>query len=506
MGAARFVPRRLSRLTDDLADRPWSDGHQGRDFHAFAALVSALYHHEFHLREGALLDAWADLIPDDESDDVDDSPGEGADRTDESAQHLTSELTGLLDGANYEMLTMAELDDALARESLIPLRLEVDLDDYDEVVIARRNSHTETVEVPRWRGLRKAERTITVDDRVVVHTRVKPRSWFDDNGIDPADRNLVPGHVSLKQFQNVPRADIEMLLPSTQVKFRRIDSLIVGIPAVASGIAVLATKLLPTLGLIFLLVGAWLGLREESPELDQAALVILLGGAITLGGFVFRQWNKLKNRRVRYLKTLSENLYFRTLADGPGVLHTLYASAEQQEVMEVLLAYRFLLDAPDGLTATELDAVVEAWLAETCRTAVDFEVDDALVKLGRLQVIDGRTNVRAVPLPEALERLDRRWDDLFHHRRRPGGDDHEPLVDLDDGEQVAVDDRPVAGRLIALRRVVDRFTGRLDRRRLRREDEPSADVDPGAEQLGQGPMVDEAQVLDGAGHRHVEVP
>lgn len=504
MGAARFVPRRLSRLTDDLAERPWADGHQGRDFRSFADLVSALYHHEFHQREGALLDAWADLTPDDGVDDIDGASDGNSER---AAQHLTAELTGLLDGANYEMLTMAELDDALTRESLIPLRLEVDLDDYDEVVIARRNSHTETVEIPTWRGLRKTERTITVDDRVVVHTRVKPQDWFDDNDIDPADRNLIPGHVSLKQFQNVPRADIEMLLPSTQVRFRRIDSLIVGIPAVASGIAVLATKLLPTLGLIFLLVAAWLGLRDESPELDQAALVILLGGAITLGGFVFRQWNKLKNRRVKYLKTLSENLYFRTVADGPGVLHTLYASAEQQQVMEVLLAYRFLLDAPDGLTASELDAVVEAWLAETCRAAVDFEVDDALVKLGRLQVIDGRTNVRAVPLAEALERLDRRWDDLFQHRRRPGADDeHEPLVTVDEHARVGVDDHTGTGPLIALRRVVDRFTGRLDRRRIRREGEPSADLDTGEQQLGQGSMVNEAEVLNGPGHGHVEVP
>ena len=121
-------------------------------------------------------------------------------------------------------------------------------------------------------------------------------------------------------------------------------------PAVASGVAVLATKLLPTLGLIFLLAGTWLGFRDEQPEIDQAALVILFGGVVTLGGFVFRQWTKLKNRRLEYHKTLTETLYFRTLAAGPGVLHTLLSSAEQQEVVEVLLAYRFLLAAPGGLT------------------------------------------------------------------------------------------------------------------------------------------------------------
>ncbi|MEL7208732.1 MAG: TMEM143 family protein, partial [Actinomycetota bacterium] len=286
----RFVPRRLSRLIDDLARHPWTGPGHGAAFTALARLISALYHYEFHAREQAVVEAWHDL---------DHDPG--------AAARVTAELTGLLDGANYELATTAELDEALERESLIPLRLEVDFDDYDEVLIARRGSHTETVEVATWQGLRTEERAITVDERVVVHTRVKDEEWFAERQIDPADRNLRPGHVSLKHFQNVPRADIEMLLPSARVRFRRIDSVIVGVPAVASGVVVLVTKLLPTLGLMFLLIGAWLGLRSERPVLDQTSLVLLFGGALTLGGFLFRQWNKLKNRRVRYLKTLSEN-------------------------------------------------------------------------------------------------------------------------------------------------------------------------------------------------------
>ena len=207
-----------------------------------------------------------------------------------------------------------------------------------------------------------------------------------------------------------------MLLPSTQVGFRLIDSLLIGVPAVASGVAVLATKLLPTLGLIFLLAGTWLGFRDEQPEIDQAALVILFGGVVALGGFVFRQWTKLKNRRLEYHKTLTETLYFRTLAAGSGVLHALLSSAEQQEVVEVLLAYRFLLAAPGGLTAAELDTKVEAWLRDAGHGDIDFEVADAVAKLRRLEVIEGRSTMRALPLPESLAQLNRRWDDLFRHQ------------------------------------------------------------------------------------------
>lgn len=449
----RFVPRRVGQLTGELAAIEWDDPSDGDRFQAFSRLTSALYHYEFHAREQAVIEAW-----------------EGAADESRAASTLTAELSGLLDGANYIPVSMAELDEAMTNESLIPLRLDVDLDDYDELMIYRRGAHQETVSVPRFHGLRTSERIITVDERVAVHTRIKRQEWFDQKGIDAGDRNLQPGHVSLKLFQNVPRADIEMLLPSTQVRFRPIDTLIVGVPALVSGLAVLVTKLLPTLGLIGLVIAAGLGFRDETPDLDQTAMVILFGGAVTLGGFGFRQWTKLKNRRVDYLKTLSENLYFRTLADGPGVVHTLLSSAEQQEVAEVLLAYRFLLAAPDGSTVAELDRTAERWLQDNCQQDIDFEVDDAVGKLRRLGVIDDEDGndgaMRAVPLPVALRHLDARWDDLFRYRVDDEGDTDELAAAAG---ATGAGQAAKRGQLIRLRRVLDRFGGRLGGRLTRRE-------------------------------------
>jgi len=445
----RFIPTRVSRLIADLRELPWSGGEvEAEGFGSFGRLVAALYHYDFHDREQAIADAW-----------------ERAGYDTAAASELVAELTGLLDGANYTPVTAAELGDALTNESLIPLRLEVDFDDYDEMLIYRRGSKRTDVEIPKWMGLKSEQRTITVDERVVVYTKVKPRHWFDELEIDPADRNLIPGHVSLKQFQNVPRADIEMLLPSTQVGFRLIDSLLVGVPAVASGIAVLATKLLPTLGLMFLLAGAWLGVRDESPDIDQAALVILFGGLLTIGGFVFRQWTKLKNRRIDYLKTLTENLYLRTLGAGPGVFHTLLSSAEHQEVAEVLLAYRLLLAEPSGLTTQELDTRVEAWLRETGCGDIDFEVDDALAKLRRLEVVVGRSTIKAVSLPESLAHV-------FQYQPS----DLEPRLGRPHDRDGA--GHPRAPGLVRLLRVVDRFRGRLGDRRTERHGEDPGPQEP----------------------------
>ena len=147
----------MGQLTTELCSLAWPEDQDGTEqFRSFSRLTSALYHYEFYDREQVVTEAWER---------VGDDPG--------AASLVAGELTGLLDGANYIPVTMAELDDALANESLIPLRLEVDLDDYDELLIYRRGSELDTVEIPKWMGLRSKERTITVDKRVVVYTRVK---------------------------------------------------------------------------------------------------------------------------------------------------------------------------------------------------------------------------------------------------------------------------------------------------------------------------------------------
>jgi hypothetical protein len=145
----------------------------------------------------------------------------------------------------------------------------------------------------------------------------------------------------------------------------------------------------------------------------------------------------------------------------------LLASAEEQEIVEVVLAYRFLLAAPEGLTAHALDAAVEDWLHGSCQRDIDFEIDDAVAKLRRLGVIDGEATLRARPLAEALSALDRRWDDLFQYRHisvEAGGADDQAETDR------GADADSGRTHLLRLRRVVDRFSGRVGDRLLRRED------------------------------------
>lgn len=366
----KFLSARVLRALNGLRDQPLPNG----EMHHFAAiteLVAALYHNEFHGRAKAITECWEDA--------------EAGDT--EAATELSERLTRLLEDSNYQRVTVDELDEAVSKELLLPLRLRVDLDDYRELLIYRNGSHHDTVETRKWDRIRTEQRRVTVDNRLVVHTQVQPAAWFAERGINPAKRGLEPGRIDLRHFRDTPRANIKTLLPSVRVRYRLVDSLKMGVPALASGIVVLTTKLLTTLGLMFVLIGAWLGLRKKAPELDQASLVVLFGGLAALGGFVARQYSKLKNRHVQYLKILSEHLFNHTLGDGSAVVYTLLYAAEHQEVAEVLLGYRFLLDHPQGYRAAELDAMVEAWIETETMSDIDFDVAGSLTKLRYLNLV-----------------------------------------------------------------------------------------------------------------------
>ena len=205
---------------------------------------------------------------------------------------------------------------------------------------------------------------------------------------------------------------------------RPVDTILIGVPALVSGVLILTTKLLATLGLLLLLVGFWLGLRDEPVELDEATLITLGAGLGALGGYLSRQFNKFKSRKLEFMNTLAHHLYFRNLDNDAGVLHHLIDSAEESEVKEALLGWHFLRAAGRPLTIAELDRAIERWFAKTWGCRLDFEVGDSAAKLRRLGLIEQRDGdtMTAVPIDLALRRLDDRWARAFADAPHPLND------------------------------------------------------------------------------------
>ena len=66
------------------------------------------------------------------------------------------------------------------------------------------------------------------------------------------------------------------------------------------------------------------------------------------------------------------------------------------------------------MTAQQLDSQIEQWFNAQHHCQLDFEIDDALDKLVKLELVHQQNNVyTAVDLDKAKQRLDTRWDDYF---------------------------------------------------------------------------------------------
>ena len=405
----RFIPFRKSDLITMCLESGLVTKDTETDFHDFRRILEALLHFEYHQLLEALKDAYAPF-----NSDADTRWRHPLDQGALLAHQKTfvQKMTALLDAANFEPITEADLQDALAEESLFKIRLEVDFNDFEEVLFFRRGESLRQETIVSLAGLKKSPVTFTNYDRVVVYLKFKDEAYF--TAADRRDLPYQPGATLIKLFQNVPKADLEMLFPNSEVRMKTIDKLIIGIPAAVSGAVVVVSKLGASLALVGSLVAFWLGLRETSVDINQKHLVALGLGLVALGGFLFKQISKFKNRKIRFMKALAENLYFKNLDNNAGVFHHLIDAAEEEEFKEALLAYLFLAQNKNGLTRGQLDDTVESWLKKEWNCAIDFEVDDALAKLERWQLVRRQDDhLYALTLAEAKAKLDHTWDNYF---------------------------------------------------------------------------------------------
>jgi len=398
----RFIPYRRQ----DIVDMCLSGNHEGIDsgeFRQLGYMLDQIFHFEFHQVVEALKNAYAGIDPDTDT------------RRPELNQPETSGsfvrlLDGLLEKANYERVTEADLNQAFAEASLFKIRLHVDFDDFSEVSLFARGESLRQESVSGWFGFDSKTIEFKNFERVVVYIRM--RDDFEHSKNDFASCRA--GATLLKLFRNVPKADLEMLFPNTRVRMRLMDKLLIGIPALVSGGIVLSTKLGASLVLLGSLFGYWLGVSSQPAELNQAAVMALLAGVVALGGYLWKQFSNFKNRKLRFMQALTQNLYFKNLDNNAGVFHRLANDAEEEESKEAILAYYFLLVSPEPLTKAELDQKIENWFETQWSCQIDFEIDDALHKLLSLGLVENSGDkLSALSINQGIRLLDQRWDNYF---------------------------------------------------------------------------------------------
>lgn len=376
----RFIPFRKT----DIIEMCLTDGHLTADqqvhFKTLAQRIEKHFHEKFHARQEQLKNLYAIHDPDADTRLL----SIGAKQPDQKTK-LIDVLADLLDKANYEVIDRAALQAALEKESMFKIRLYVDLDEFDEVLLYCRGMSEREETIKSFFGLMKKQLRFINYERVMLYIRFKENTASDNTAVN--DLNIQrPGSIMLKLFQNVPQADVEMLFPNTQVGMRLIDKLLIGIPALVSGGIVLTTKLGATLVLLGSLAGYWLGTHDNQVELDKTALIAIGAGVGAVVGYLWKQFSSYKNRKLRFTQALTQNLYFKLLDNNAGVFYRLINDAEESECKETLLAYYFLLSNGEALSAQALDKAIEQWFEDNWQCKLDFEVEDALQKLQSLSL------------------------------------------------------------------------------------------------------------------------
>jgi hypothetical protein len=416
------------RLGEHMRDGSAGAGDAGdavgdRDFQALCRLLGLLFRIEGRETLGALRDDYHAFNPD--------LPGRGSEWPPDRAGvygRLKERLAGLLTQANFAPIDPARLTRAEHEAAEVDADIRIPAHHYADVAFFARGRRQAVARRSRLFGLMERVRPTIRLRHVIVLIR------FHDSIAEPRRRLPLPvsllsagrppdrvfeGKVVIKLFTDVAEADLNMLYPGARAVMRLRDKLLLGVPAVAGGVPVMM-NILPALSVLFVVAAAWLGFTAKGSvaQADLAKALAAMSALAGLGGFCMRQWIKFERQVLKYQMLLTDNLYYRNVCNNAAVFDYLLGTAEDQEFKESILAYVLLHRADHPLDPDALKAAAEAWLERTFAVRVCFDIDDALGKLARLDLLrrapDGTLSVP--DLPRALARLRAIW-------HREAGDD-----------------------------------------------------------------------------------
>jgi hypothetical protein len=337
-------------------------------------------------------------------------------------KRLVADVEDLLRQANYDRIDHRDKSAIMSKGSHYGLDLAVDLDEFEELLIYYRGSKSSTgvrrskkrlylfkeeFDIPIFQRLCVLFKLKSADVRVIEIMREQRCDRAQAEKQVKRSRASMPPQVKsdniyLKLFKNIPRTDIEMVFPNTQIKFRMFDKLKLG--ASAGG-------------------GLGAGVVGTATKLAVATNPLAMAGAVAaLGGVAVRQGMNFVNQKNKYMVTMAQNLYFHAMADNRGAMGLIADDAAEQDIKEELLLYCVLAKEQANIRDLEqVDQAIEQYMLNTFGFVADFEIDDAL---GRLiatgivrQLADG--TLETLPPAAAAKQVDDLWDEYLNNIPAP---------------------------------------------------------------------------------------
>jgi hypothetical protein len=398
-----YIPLRKTDLVELLCKDQKIGLQDHQPFRQFCRLVGAVWHFEYLETLEKLKDDYAPFDPDSTCRPLKPLP---ADKRDKKLDQLFDDFVKLMERANFKRLSKKDIEAAVeGGASDWGINMDVDFTVYDRLELFCRGEgmvkRTKKHPILRWK---KEEKKVDSYQRLVLLVKLKKHKRIPDF--------VNTDSVFLKTFKDIPKLDLEMILPGTKMQMPFTQKTKLGVSAAGTlgyGVFSLFGKLVVAIKAV---VAGFATFAFSSVEF---ALLAPFG---VLGGYAWKQYAGYQVTKQTYAKLLTESLYYQNLDNNAGVMTQILDEAEEQECRETILAYFYLWKyAPrEGWTSAQLDDYVEMELEGKLNLKVDFEIDDALAKLEKLNIVKkSGDRYHAVSLDKALEMLDYRWDNYFKY-------------------------------------------------------------------------------------------
>ncbi|MBC8357033.1 MAG: DUF3754 domain-containing protein [Planctomycetes bacterium] len=382
--AEQFIPLRRARLIQLLAEDETLTAAERDQFVYWCEQLMVAVHNEYHQRLEAIKEDYDLFNPDVATLGELESTSEVRD---EAATRLFANLTSVLKSANYRRLSHDEIETAAEAASDWGVNLNVEFEVFEHLEVFSRGDVVTSRERRHWRtGYRREQIDVPVYERLVVLFQLRDHKRLDNTVNTRA--------IYLKLFKNIPKQDIDMLLPCAYFQMSWLDHGKVIVPTMSGFVLAVAKGFSAAIGALFT---------------GFAGVLAFSGFVIGTAGYGVKSFLGYLRTKDKYQLNLTRSLYYQNLDNNAGVTFRILDEAEEQECREVILAYALLRRraGQEGWLEDELDAAAEGFLRDALGFQVDFEVADALQKLVRLRcaTVDETGHWRAASLPDARKAI-----------------------------------------------------------------------------------------------------
>jgi hypothetical protein len=305
------------------------------------------------------------------SDDAEDnevaSKVQGNEPTQGQMQQVVDLFDQIMNDAGYKKITREEIEKCVGIASQWGVPLHVDLDLFERLVVYARGDIMGTRFRRRLRKLYRMEAfDIPVYQRMAVAFQLKSELQGDEA--------LGTHKMHLRMFKNIPKEDVDTLLPGARVRISGLDHVKIIVPSL--GGFLMSLRKIAQYAILFAVIALHWSL----------ILVGLLIGYLvksTLGYFEAKKKRELK---------LTRNLYFQKLDTNAGVGHRIIQQAHRQRTCELVVACYALQTADEPLSPRRLRRRCERILREAVGVEIDFQIDRVLSSLQNMNgaVCDGK--------------------------------------------------------------------------------------------------------------------